>query len=105
MLLLRFRARERSRSVGRFPAWRVRRLYPKIAPTSRGVANLVRSEVGFILQRRASFDIVAQVDVRDPAQRSRFNDAQNIPVAQGTVTLGGLIKAINRRQSARQIID
>src|SRR4029077_7214667 len=57
-------------------------------------------EAGLVLHARAAFYEIAKVDIGDVKLLGPLNDLEDVPGAQGPMTLIGVMEKIDRRQSA-----
>ncbi len=62
-------------------------------------------KVGFVSQRRATRNVEAEINVRNPKAGGMIDQVKHVPRAQPPPPLVRIIKEVNRRQAAGQSID
>ncbi len=70
-----------------------------------GVIDFVRLEAGFVFERRAACDVVAQVDVRELNFLSLGDEGENVKGAEGTEAVIGIVEEIDSGKAGRKSIN
>src|SRR5262249_13177155 len=71
---------------------------PERPPGAVVAADLVGGEAGLVLHRRAALDVVAEVDVGQPAPPGLVDQAQHVPRPQPAAALLGVVEEVDGRQ-------
>src|SRR5262245_37499230 len=74
-------------------------------PMPVALEHFIRLEAAFVLERPAAFDVVTEIDVRDPGHARCLDRRQHVERPERSVTLFRLVEEVNQRQAIRHAID